>query len=108
MAEFNQSLEQARGLMAGIEGADMTVYDDLAASYSLLESGAAAKVAALEEEIIRLQAENDQLKIHNYDELMNGRETSKIPVDKESEDDPEDEEELGIDALFNKNDEDDN
>ena len=106
MAEFNQALEQARGLMAGIEGADMTVYDDLASSYSLLESGAAAKVEALEAELVRLQAENDQLKIHNYDEIMNGRDANKVPVDNEPEPDPEDEEERGIDALFNDSEDD--
>lgn len=68
-------------------------------AYEMDTSATGAKVAQLEQAIATLQAENDALKIYNFDKLMNGPDT---PVEQNPGVDDGDDEQATIttDDLF--------
>lgn len=100
---FYDVLGSLRTAAETVEGADLTVYDDLTSSYRDLEEGSAAKVAELTAMIDALNAEISQLKAVNYDLLMSSGAPGGETVEEDDNNDGEPDEEITVDDLFDDN-----
>lgn len=102
---FYDYVNQLRDAASAIEGADLTVYDNLTSSYQTLEETSAAKVAEMEQTIMALNAEISKLKATNYDLMMSAGAPAIGDDDQSDESELEDE---GIDSLFDDDNDNDN